>query len=52
MQRLLLRYIAIVHPLKPRMSKCVARFALVVIWTGSALLSLPALIYSEIHTFS
>ncbi|KAG8235861.1 hypothetical protein J437_LFUL013945, partial [Ladona fulva] len=40
------RYMAIVHPLRHRKSKSRARWALAVIWTSSALLALPCLLYS------
>merc|ERR1712226_500453 len=45
------RYIAIVRPLKPRMTKTCARIFLVIIWSSSILLSLPTLLYSTIWTF-
>ncbi|KAK8733015.1 hypothetical protein OTU49_006708, partial [Cherax quadricarinatus] len=40
------RYIAIVKPLEPRMSKTVARVFILVIWTSSMVLALPCLLYS------
>ena len=46
------RYIAIVRPLKPRMSKTFARVFLIVIWTSSAMVSIPALLYSRTWTFT
>ena len=44
------RYIAIVYPLKPRMSKTCARVVLLAIWVGSGLLSLPSILYSATYT--
>ena len=46
------RYIAIVRPLKPRMSKTFARVFLIVIWASSAMVSIPALLYSKTWTFT
>ncbi|KAK9503423.1 hypothetical protein O3M35_009978 [Rhynocoris fuscipes] len=40
------RYMAIVRPLKHRMSRRKARIALVIIWAASALLAIPCLLYS------
>ncbi|XP_063873601.1 LOW QUALITY PROTEIN: tachykinin-like peptides receptor 86C [Scylla paramamosain] len=40
------RFIAIVRPLEPRMSKTVARVFILVIWGSSMLLSLPCLLFS------
>merc|ERR1712018_269755 len=45
------RYIAIVRPLKPRMTKPCARIFLGIIWSSSVLLSLPTLMYSKVWTF-
>lgn len=47
---LLCRYVAIVRPLKPRMSKTSARVTLLAIWISSALVSLPSLFYSTTWT--
>uniref|UniRef100_A0A0P5S0U6 Class a rhodopsin g-protein coupled receptor gprllk n=1 Tax=Daphnia magna TaxID=35525 RepID=A0A0P5S0U6_9CRUS len=41
------RYIAIVHPLRPRMSKCIARIAITLIWLASCILAVPCLLYSQ-----
>ena len=41
------RYIAIVHPLRPRMSKCIARIAISLIWLASCILAVPCLLYSQ-----
>ncbi|XP_064095584.1 tachykinin-like peptides receptor 99D isoform X2 [Macrobrachium nipponense] len=40
------RYIAIVRPLKPRMTKSEARNFIIFIWASSMLLALPCLLYS------
>ncbi|XP_023012805.1 tachykinin-like peptides receptor 86C [Leptinotarsa decemlineata] len=42
------RYLAIVHPLHPRMSKASSLFTITFIWTASMLLALPCLLYSKI----
>ncbi|CAB4068152.1 TACR3 [Lepeophtheirus salmonis] len=44
------RYIVIVYPLKQRITKTVARILLILIWSGSSLLSLPSLLYSKTVT--
>ena len=44
-------YIAIVRPLEPRLSRCCARAFLVAIWAASALLAVPAVLYSRTWTF-
>ncbi len=44
---ILLRYIAIVYPLRPRMSKCIARIAISLIWLASCILAVPCLLYSQ-----
>ncbi len=41
------RYIAIVHPLRPRMSKCIARIAISLIWIASCVLAVPCLLFSQ-----
>ncbi|XP_057370381.2 neuromedin-K receptor-like isoform X2 [Daphnia carinata] len=41
------RYIAIVYPLRPRMSKCIARIAISLIWLASCILAVPCLLYSQ-----
>ncbi|XP_068085170.1 tachykinin-like peptides receptor 86C [Anabrus simplex] len=41
------RYLAIVRPLKPRMSKVSAQVTIVVIWTASLILGSPCLLYSN-----
>ena len=46
------RYIAIVRPLKPRMSKTCARIFLFIIWISSAIVSIPSLLYSKTWTFT
>jgi len=40
------RYVAIVRPLQPRMSRYTALIVIGVIWTSSCLLALPCLLYS------
>ncbi|XP_073993519.1 tachykinin-like peptides receptor 86C isoform X2 [Rhodnius prolixus] len=40
------RYMAIVRPLKHRMSRRKARIALLIIWAASSLLAIPCLLYS------
>ena len=46
------RYIAIVRPLKPRISKLKAVLILAVIWVSSGVLAIPALLYSKTWTFN
>nr|WOA03683.1 CHH family candidate receptor A24beta2 [Gecarcinus lateralis] len=46
------RYIAIVKPLEPRMSKSVARVFILAIWGSSMLLSLPCLLFSTTVTIT
>ncbi|XP_068200430.1 tachykinin-like peptides receptor 86C isoform X3 [Palaemon carinicauda] len=41
------RYIAIVRPLEPRMSKTTARVFILIIWSSSMLLALPCILYSD-----
>ncbi|KAI9564743.1 hypothetical protein GHT06_008484 [Daphnia sinensis] len=41
------RYIAIVYPLRPRMSKSTARIAISLIWLASCILAVPCLLYSQ-----
>lgn len=40
------RYRAILHPLRPKASRAVILASIVAVWVASALLSLPALLYS------
>ncbi|XP_072379905.1 tachykinin-like peptides receptor 86C [Diabrotica undecimpunctata] len=44
------RYLAIVYPLQPRMSKTSSIFAITFIWSASMLLALPCLLYSRTVT--
>ena len=44
-----LRYIAIMHPLRPRMSRKTAVIITVIIWTCSSILSLPNIIVSVVR---
>ena len=46
------RYIAIVKPLRPRISKLWAIMILCAIWVGSGLLAIPAVLYSKTWTFN
>ncbi|XP_037084403.1 tachykinin-like peptides receptor 86C [Pollicipes pollicipes] len=48
------RYLVILHPLRRRLSKRGAIVGIVGIWTGSTLLSLPCILYSQVisHTYS
>lgn len=41
------RYLAIVHPLQPRMGKAAALTTVAVIWMASSILGLPCLLYSR-----
>ncbi|XP_073952889.1 tachykinin-like peptides receptor 86C isoform X2 [Choristoneura fumiferana] len=43
------RYVAIVKPLQHRLSRKVARAALLTVWCASALLALPSLLYSDTY---
>ncbi|XP_063628084.1 tachykinin-like peptides receptor 86C [Cydia splendana] len=43
------RYVAIVKPLQHRLSRSVARAALLTVWCASALLALPSLLYSDTY---
>ncbi|XP_002735437.1 tachykinin-like peptides receptor 99D [Saccoglossus kowalevskii] len=42
------RYIAIVHPMRPRMSKILAKTIIAVVWIASAVIALPWLIFTNI----
>ncbi|XP_053207994.1 tachykinin-like peptides receptor 86C [Panonychus citri] len=44
------RYIAVVHPLKPRMTKHRVMLIIIMVWSFAALLSLPNLLYSRLFT--
>ncbi|XP_045460020.1 tachykinin-like peptides receptor 86C isoform X1 [Harmonia axyridis] len=46
------RYLAIVHPLQPRMSEVSSIVAIVIFWTASFIFALPCLIYSTTITHS
>ncbi|XP_054160070.1 tachykinin-like peptides receptor 86C [Oppia nitens] len=43
------RYIAIVHPLKPRMTRCRALVNISLIWLCSAFFASPAIVFSKIY---
>ncbi|RWR98791.1 tachykinin-like peptides receptor 99D, partial [Dinothrombium tinctorium] len=43
---------AVVHPLKPRMSKTKSIVVIIIIWILSSILSSPPLIYSRTFTFT
>ncbi|KAL8588608.1 hypothetical protein ACOMHN_067461 [Nucella lapillus] len=45
------RYIAIVHPLRPRLTGRIVVAIIVAIWVASVLLALPNIIYAEVYTF-
>ncbi|CAH1245963.1 TACR3 [Branchiostoma lanceolatum] len=45
------RYIAIVHPLKPRMSRMCAKSVIAAIWLCAATVNVPLCIYSHFYTF-
>ncbi|CAM1331981.1 Uncharacterised protein g10733 [Pycnogonum litorale] len=45
------RYVAIIYPLRPRMSKKIAWIVIATIWLGASILSVPMLIYSTTDTF-
>lgn len=42
---------AIIRPLKHRMTKAKAKLALIAIWASSALIALPCLLYSTTATY-
>ncbi|XP_049820597.1 tachykinin-like peptides receptor 86C [Aethina tumida] len=46
------RYLAIVHPLQPRMSKMSSLITIVLIWAASMILAAPCLLYSTTVTSS
>ncbi|RWS31511.1 tachykinin-like peptides receptor 86C [Leptotrombidium deliense] len=46
------RYMAVVHPLKPRMSKAKSIVVIVLIWIMSTILSSPPFIYSRTFTYT
>ncbi|KOB79390.1 Neuropeptide receptor A33 [Operophtera brumata] len=43
------RYVAIVRPLQHRLSRTMARAALITVWCAGTLLSLPSLLYSDTY---
>lgn len=45
------RYLAIVRPLKPRMSKASAQVTILVVWLASVVLGSPCLLYSDTITY-
>ncbi|KAL1117622.1 hypothetical protein AAG570_003937 [Ranatra chinensis] len=45
------RYLAIVRPLKPRITKCKAQFTILIIWSSSLILAIPCLLYSTTITY-
>ncbi|CAG9853775.1 unnamed protein product [Phyllotreta striolata] len=45
------RYLAIVYPLQPRMSKSSSIFTITFIWTASLMLAIPCLLYSRTVTY-
>ncbi|XP_077999601.1 substance-P receptor-like [Glandiceps talaboti] len=46
------RYIAIVHPMRPRMTKLEASMIIVVVWVVAVLTLLPILIYAQTYVFN
>ncbi|XP_070188356.1 tachykinin-like peptides receptor 99D [Littorina saxatilis] len=46
------RYIAIIHPLRPRLTGRIVLTIIVGIWLASILLALPNIIYSEVYTWN
>ncbi|KAI8521279.1 Substance-K receptor [Branchiostoma belcheri] len=46
------RYIAIVHPLKPRMSRMCAKSVIAAIWLCAATVNVPLCVYSHFYTFT
>lgn len=46
------RYMAIIHPLKPRMGAGLVLTVIAVIWVVSVVIAFPNLLYAEIHTFN
>ncbi|KAJ9590088.1 hypothetical protein L9F63_016787, partial [Diploptera punctata] len=46
------QYLAIVRPLKPRMSKVSAQVIIVIIWLASMTLGSPCLVYSTTITYN
>ncbi|XP_033643622.1 prokineticin receptor 2-like [Asterias rubens] len=46
------RYVIIMHPLKPRMTKCTASIVLVCIWIVSMIVVIPMAVFSTTHTIS
>ena len=45
------RYIAIIHPLRPRLTGRIVLTIILGIWVASILLALPNIIYAKLFTF-
>ena len=45
------RYMAIIHPLKPRLQAMTVLYVIGAIWIASIIISLPNLLYAETHTW-
>ncbi|XP_077865510.1 substance-P receptor-like [Saccoglossus kowalevskii] len=46
------RYIAIIHPMRPRMTKLESSVIIVIVWAVAILILLPLGIYANTHTFT
>ena len=46
------RYMAIIHPLKPRMGAGLVLTVIAIIWVVSVAIAFPNLLYAEIYTFN
>ncbi|XP_070543855.1 substance-P receptor-like [Ptychodera flava] len=46
------RYIAIIHPMRPRMTKLESSMIICVVWIVAVLTLLPFLIYAQTHTYN
>ncbi|KAL1023557.1 hypothetical protein UPYG_G00042360 [Umbra pygmaea] len=44
------RYMAIIHPLKPRLSATATKVVIVCIWALAVVLAFPLCYYSTVHT--
>lgn len=45
------RYMAIVHPLRPRLTAKIVLAIIFLIWLASVIIALPMIIYAEIQTY-
>ena len=46
------RYVAIIHPLKPRMPASTVLGIIAVVWLASVLIAVPNLLFAETHTWN